>query len=94
MPATLRTASTRPKLSSAAANIASTAASLVTSTWNGTTASPSAAAVSSWPPLMSAAKTLAPSRTNTWAAARPMPDPAPVMTATFPSSSAMPGVVA
>src|SRR6478609_8796686 len=89
MPATLSTASTRPNASSAAANIASTSASLVTSTWNGTTASPSAAAVSSSRPLMSAASTRAPSRTNTLEHARAMPEPAPVITATLPSSSPM-----
>src|SRR3954449_1461414 len=61
------------------------------STWNGTTASPSVAAVSSSRPLMSAASTLAPSRTNTSAVARAIPEPAPVMTATFPSSSPMSG---
>jgi hypothetical protein len=93
MPATLSTASTFPNASSAAANIASTDASSVTSTWTGTTASPSASAVSSCRPLMSAASTRAPSRTNTSVDARAIPDPAPVMTATFPSSSAMPGVV-
>ena len=36
---------------------------------------------------MSAASTLAPSRTNTFVDARAMPEPAPVMTATLPSSS-------
>ena len=36
MPATLSTASTRPNASTAAANIASTESSSVTSTWNGT----------------------------------------------------------
>src|SRR3954466_184389 len=38
---------------------------------------------------MSAASTLAPSRTNTCEHARAMPEPAPVMTATFPWSSLM-----
>ena len=93
IPATLSTASTVPKASSAEANMASTDASSETSTRTGTTASPSASAVSSCLPLMSAASTLAPSRTNTSADARPIPDPAPVMTATFPSSSAMHVVV-
>ena len=69
--------------------MASTWASSVTSHRNGTTASPSSSAVCSSRPLMSAASTLAPSRTNTAADARPMPDPAPVMTATLPSSSPM-----
>src|SRR5262245_20565978 len=89
MPATLSTASTFPKASRAAANMASTWASSVTSHWNGTTASPSASAVSFCRPLTSTARTLAPSRTNTCDAARAMPDPAPVMTATLPSSSPM-----
>src|SRR4051794_17702067 len=89
MPATLSTASTRPKASRAAANMASTSASLATSTWKGTTDSPSSLAVSSCAPLMSAARTLAPSRTNTSAAAFAIPEPAPVMTATLPSSSPM-----
>src|SRR5690242_11428742 len=38
---------------------------------------------------MSAASTLAPSRTNTRVEARAMPEPAPVMTATLPSNSPM-----
>src|SRR6185312_4117917 len=37
-------------------------------------------------PLMSAATTLAPSRTNAFTDAFAIPDPAPVMTATLPSS--------
>ena len=89
IPATFSTASTRPKASTAAPNMASTSASDETSTWKGTTASPSSAAVSFSAPLMSAAKTLAPSRTNTSDAAFAIPDPAPVITATFPSSSPM-----
>src|SRR3954449_2334061 len=87
MPATLRMASTFPKASCATANIASTSSAREMSTENGTTASPSSAAVSFSRPLMSAASTRAPSRTNTCAVARAMPDPAPVMTATLPSSS-------
>ena len=89
MPATFRTASTLPNASSAAANIASTSASCETSAWNGTNASPSSSAVSCSRPLTSAPRTRAPSRTNTRAEARAMPEPAPVMTATFPSSSPM-----
>ncbi len=69
--------------------MAATCASSVTSTRNGTTASPSCSAVSSSWPVMSAARTLAPSRTNTAAEARAMPEPAPVMTAILPSNSPM-----
>ena len=87
IPATFRTASTRPNASSAAANIAWTSDSFVTSQWNGTTASPNSSAVSFSRPLMSAASTLAPSRTNTLVEAFAIPDPAPVITAIFPSSS-------
>src|SRR4051794_16389888 len=87
MPAMLRIASTFPNASCAAANIASTSSAREMSTENGTTASPSSAAVSFSRPLMSAARTRAPSRTNTSAVARAIPDPAPVMTATLPSSS-------
>src|SRR4051794_30403269 len=91
MPAMLRIASTFPNASCAAANIASTWSAFEMSTRNGTTASPSSAAVSFSRPLMSAARTRAPSRTNTSAVARAMPDPAPVMTATLPSSSPISG---
>src|SRR5881397_3127076 len=87
MPATLSTASTRPNCSTAALITASTSASWVTSQCTGRTLAPSAAAVSFSPPLMSAATTLAPSRTNTLHDALPMPDPAPVITATLPSNS-------
>src|SRR5262245_32998715 len=87
IPATLSTASTRPKVSRAAANMASTWASSVTSQWNGVTASPRASAVSFSRPLTSTASTRAPSRTNTCVEARAIPDPAPVMIATLPSSS-------
>ena len=86
MPATLSRMSTRPNVSTAACTIAATSSSRVTSTWQGTTASPSSDAVSFSAPLMSAASTLAPSRTKHRADALAMPDPAPVMTATLPSS--------
>src|SRR5262245_18631639 len=77
----------RPNASRAAANMASTWASCVTSQRNGTTAAPSSFAVSCSRPLMSAANTRAPSRTKARAEARAIPEPAPVMTATLPSSS-------
>src|SRR5262249_15256993 len=51
--------------------------------------SPSSAAVSASRPLMSAARTRAPSRTKTLVDALAIPDPAPVITATLPSSSAI-----
>src|SRR5439155_3630193 len=75
----------------AASNISSNWSCWEMSTWNGTTASPSSAAVSFSRPLTSAATTRAPSRTNTSAVARAMPEPAPVTTATFPSSSPISG---
>src|SRR6516165_674230 len=87
MPATLRTASSCPNASTAICTAASTSASTVTSQWMGTTASPISAAVSRSAPLKSAATTLAPSRTNTFADAFAMPEPAPVITATLPSNS-------
>ncbi len=89
IPATLHTTSTRPNTSSARANMASTSASWVTSTWQGTTASPAWSAVSCSAPLMSAARTWAPSSTNNSVEAFAIPEPAPVMTATLPSSKPM-----
>ncbi len=87
MPATLHTTSSAPNVSDALAIIASTSASWVTSQCTGCTASPSSFAVSSSAPLTSAATTLAPSRTNTCTDALPIPEPAPVTTATLPSNS-------
>ena len=86
MPATLSTASSRPNSVTAVAIIRSTSASCATSHCTGTTPSPTAAAVSFCAPLMSAATTRAPSRTKISTDALPMPDPAPVMTATLPSN--------
>jgi hypothetical protein len=86
MPATLSTTSSRPKRSTVAATAASTSASTVTSQCTGTTASPSSAAVSFSAPLMSAATTEAPSRTKIRDDALAIPDPAPVISATLPSS--------
>src|SRR5262245_10459463 len=87
MPATFSTASSRPKCSSAACTAASTSDSLVTSQCTGSTASPRAAAVSFSAPLMSAATTRAPRSTNSRVDALAMPEPAPVIRATLPSSS-------
>src|SRR6266576_972250 len=52
----------------------------------GNTPAPTSAAVSFCAPLMSAATTCAPSRTKILTVSRAMPEPAPVMTATFPSN--------
>src|SRR3954454_15535443 len=89
MPATLRTASRRPNSSTAARIVASTSSSFVTSQCTGSTPAPTSAAVSFSAPLMSAATTCAPSRTKIFTAAFAIPEPAPMMTATFPSSSPM-----
>src|SRR5262245_53908320 len=86
MPATLSTTSTRPNVRTAAAIMASTSASLVTSQCTARALPPNSAAVSCSAPLMSAATTLAPSRTNTLTDAFAIPDPAPVITATLPSN--------
>ena len=87
MPATLSTQSTRPNSATAASNIAATSSSLVTSQCTGSTPAPTSAAVCSCAPLMSPATTFAPSATNSFVDALAMPEPAPVITATLPSSS-------
>src|SRR3954471_16714735 len=87
MPATFSTASSRPNSSTAARIIASTSDSFVTSQCTGSTPSPTWAAVSFSAPLTSAATTRAPSRMNALTDAFAMPEPAPVITATFPSNS-------
>src|SRR4051794_2541956 len=87
MPAQLSIASSCPNSATAACTAASRSDSLVTSQCTGTTSPPTSAAVSFSAPLMSAATTFAPSRANTFTDALPIPDPAPVTTATFPSSS-------
>ena len=71
----------------AAAISASTWSSWVTSQCTGSTSPPTSSAVVCSAPLMSAATTFAPSRTNTLTDALAMPEPAPVMTATLPSNS-------
>ena len=86
IPATFNMASRRPNSSTAAATMAAMSSSLVTSQWNGSTPSPASAAVSFSAPLMSAATTRAPSRTKAFTDAFAIPEPAPVMTATLPSS--------
>src|SRR3954468_6492181 len=88
MPALLSTASTRPNCCTAASMAPTTSSSLVTSQCTGMTLSPSSLAVVSSAPLMSAATMpTAPSRRKTAADDLPMPEPAPVMTATLPSRS-------
>ena len=76
-----------PNSSSAACIIASTSDSCVTSQCTGNTPAPTSDAVSFSAPLMSAATTLAPSRTKIFVDALAMPEPAPVMTATLPSKN-------
>src|SRR5256885_7776404 len=86
MPALLWRMSSRPKLSTAVASMRWMSALLATSVWTARQPSPRRLATSSWAPEMSAATTLAPSRWNASAVAAPMPEPAPVTTATLPSS--------
>src|SRR5690348_11311525 len=89
MPATLSSASRRPNSSTAVRTIASTSASLVTSQCTARAPSPIAPAVSASAPLQSATTTFAPSRAKSCADALPIPEPAPVMTATLPSNIPM-----
>ena len=89
IPALLNTTSSRPNVSTAAANIAFTSAACETSARTAIASWPISAAADSWCPLTSAQTTLAPSAANSSAEARPMPDPAPVTTATLPSSFPM-----
>src|SRR3954453_11286390 len=87
MPAQFSIASRPPNSSTAACTAASRSGSLVTSQCNGSTSPPTSEAVSFSAPLMSTATTFAPSRAKTFTDALPIPEPAPVTTATFPSSS-------
>ena len=76
-----------PNRSTAVRMIRWTSASLVTSPVAATALSPRSPTVScTASALTSTATTRAPSRTNTWVATRPIPPPAPVMSATLPSS--------
>jgi hypothetical protein len=84
VPALLKTRSTRPKRSTAAANRASTEAGLPTSVGTASTREPapdSSATWSSGSGRRPANTTLQPSASRASAAARPMPLPAPVTTA-------------
>ena len=90
IPALLNAQSSRPYASTARPTIASTSAEFETSARTNVAAPPAAVTCStvSWPPasVTSATTTLAPSRAKTSAAARPIPDPPPVTSATFPST--------
>src|SRR5205823_4407645 len=87
MPALLYRTSSLPKRPTAVSTKTATSASRATSPITAT-ACPSRLATVSWTALSltSAATTFAPSRTNAWAATRPIPLPAPVISATLPSS--------
>ena len=76
----------RPKASLACCTICLTLSSSVTSVRTKRASAPASRALAS-PSVasISATTTLAPSATNSLAAARPMPEPAPVITATLPS---------
>jgi hypothetical protein len=91
MPALLHRMSVPPKRSRAVANMADRSSSRVTSTFTNSALPPVAvmAATVSSPPLssMSATTTDAPLAASDRAQARPMPDPAPVMTLTLPAIS-------
>src|SRR5947209_6775984 len=88
MPALLNAKSSRPKASTVLSRAAFTSAARVTSHRTATARPPCSSIMRavSWLPCsdMSAATTLAPSRANASAAARPMPLAAPVTNATFP----------
>src|SRR5438552_2566295 len=87
MPALLYSTSSLPKWSTAVLTQTATSPSRVTSAVTGN-AFPSRPATVSWTALSltSTATTRAPSPTKVWVATRPMPLPAPVMSATLPSS--------
>src|SRR3954471_15564583 len=95
MPALLKMTSSLPKTSTARCTAASTWLYTDTSTWaaaaNPGLPSPSISATtfSACSRLMSATTTLAPSRTNEWTVARPMPLAPPVMSATLPCKRMM-----
>src|SRR5713226_3337733 len=86
-PAQFSSTSTWPKASLACCTICLTLSSSVTSVCTKRASAPASRAVAS-PSVasISATTTLAPSATNSLADARPMPEPAPVITATLPTS--------
>ena len=85
-PAQFSSTSTRPKASFACCTICLTLSSSVTSVATKRASAPASRALAS-PSVASssATTTLAPSATNSLADARPMPEPAPVITATLPA---------
>src|SRR5262245_31234595 len=85
-PAQFSSMSTWPKASLACCTIRLTLSSSVTSVCTKRAPSPASRALASPSVLsISATTTLAPSATNSLADARPMPEPAPVITATLPA---------
>lgn len=90
IPALLNAQSSLPYTSTARPTIASTSARFETSARANVAAPPAAATclVVSWPPasVTSATTTLASSHAKISAAARPIPDPPPVTSATFPAT--------
>src|SRR5437660_2763046 len=85
-PAQFSSTSTRPKASLACCTIRLTLSSSVTSVRTKRAPAPASRAVASPSAASSSATTtLAPSATNSLADARPMPEPAPVITATLPA---------
>src|SRR5215207_1149960 len=81
--------STPPYRSAVALHISSTLSGSVTSTLWKNASRASAAVCCPWSSATSATQTLAPSSEKRSVASRPIPPPAPVMTATFPSSRPM-----
>src|SRR5262249_36072809 len=82
-PALLQRTSRRPNAFSAAEILPCTSAETATSAWTASAAAPIPAAVSSSLPLRSAQTTRAPSAAKSSAIALPIPEPAPVITATL-----------
>src|SRR5262249_9440247 len=90
MPALLNAQSSRPYVSTALATIVSTSCDFDTSVLTKIASAPLSLTIVnvSWPPASttSASTRLAPSRTKILAVARPMPEPAPVISAILPSN--------
>src|SRR5712692_8631710 len=90
IPALLNAQSSRPKAVTARSTIASTAADFATSVLTKIASLPASLTILrvSWPPgsTTSASINFAPSRAKIFAVARPIPEPAPVITAILPSN--------